>query len=75
MIRVNTNQLNPVTHWSSIDQGADEDRIALQVALEGNPSFPDSFRAVDTASRNRTGNSLMGGSGFNEDSRYVISTS
>jgi hypothetical protein len=55
VIRVNTNRLNPVTYWSSIDQGANEDRVALKVALEGDSSFPDSFRAVDTASRNRTG--------------------
>jgi hypothetical protein len=55
VIRVNTNRLNPVTYWSSIDQGANEDRVALKRALEGDSSFPDSFRAVDTASRNRTG--------------------
>lgn len=55
VIRVNTNRLNPVTYWSSIDQGANEDRVALKKALEGDSSFPDSFRAVDTASRNRTG--------------------
>lgn len=55
VIRVNTNRLNPVTYWSSIDQGANEDRVALKLALEGDSSFPDSFRAVDTASRNRTG--------------------
>jgi hypothetical protein len=55
VIRVNTNRLNPVTYWSSIDQGANEDRVALKLALEGDASFPDSFRAVDTASRNRTG--------------------
>ncbi len=55
VIRVNTNRLNPVTYWSSIDQGSNEDRVALKLALEGDKSFPDSFRAVDTASRNRTG--------------------
>ena len=55
VIRVNTNRLNPVTYWSSIDQGDNEDRVALKRALEGDSSFPDSFRAVDTASRNRTG--------------------
>jgi hypothetical protein len=55
VIRVNTNRLNPVTYWSSIDQGSNEDRVALKLALEGDVSFPDSFRAVDTASRNRTG--------------------
>lgn len=55
VIRVNTNRLNPVTYWSIIDQGGNKDRIALKSALEGNSSFPDSFRAVDTASRNRTG--------------------
>lgn len=55
VIRVNTNRLNPVTYWSSIDQGKNEDRIALKLALEGDSSFPDSFRAVDEASRNRTG--------------------
>ena len=55
VIRVNTNRLNPVTYWSSIDQGANQDRVALKLALEGDASFPDSFRAVDTASRNRTG--------------------
>lgn len=55
VIRVNTNRLNPVTYWSSVDQGANEDRVALKIAMEGDSSFPDSFRAVDTASRNRTG--------------------
>jgi len=55
VIRVNTNRLNPVTYWSSIDQGANEDRVALKLALEGDSSFPDSFRAVDAASRNRRG--------------------
>lgn len=55
VIRVNTNRLNPVTYWSSIDQGTNEDRVALKLALEGDSSFPDSFRAVDTASRTRTG--------------------
>jgi hypothetical protein len=55
VIRVNTNRLNPVTYWSTIDQGANEDRVALRRALEGDKTFPDSFRAVDTASRNRTG--------------------
>lgn len=55
VIRVNTNRLNQVTYWSSIDQGANDDRVALKKALEGDSSFPDSFRAVDTASRNRTG--------------------
>ena len=55
VIRVNTNRLNPVTYWSSIDQGVNEDRVALKLAMEGDSSFPDSFRAVDTASRNRTG--------------------
>ncbi|UCN13808.1 hypothetical protein LFM56_12990 [Cellulomonas iranensis] len=55
VIRVNTNRLNSVTYWSSIDQGANEDRVALKLALEGDKNFPDSFRAVDTASRNRTG--------------------
>lgn len=55
VIRVNTNRLNSVTYWSTIDQGTNDDRVALKHALEGNLSFPDSFRAVDTASRNRTG--------------------
>ncbi len=55
IIRVNTNRLNPVTYWSSIDQGTNDDREALKRALEGESTFPDSFMAVDKASRNRTG--------------------
>jgi len=55
IIRVNTNRLNPASYWSAIDQASDADRIALKHALAGDDTFPDSFRAVDAASRNRIG--------------------
>lgn len=55
VIRVNTNRLNGASYWAAIDQGTIEDRVALKTALSGNTTFPDSFRAVDSASRNRTG--------------------
>lgn len=55
VIRVNTNRLNGASYWAAIDQGTPEDRVALKDALSGDATFPDSFRAVDLASRNRTG--------------------
>lgn len=55
VIRVNTNRLNPSSYWSAIDQGTIHDREALREALNGDTTFPDSFRAVDTAAQNRTG--------------------
>lgn len=55
IIRVNTNRLNPASYWSAIDQAREQDRVALKRALAGTGTFPDSFRAVDTASQTRTG--------------------
>lgn len=55
VIRVNTNRLNKTSYWSAIDQSTPGDREALRRALNNGSSFPDSFQAVDTASRNRTG--------------------
>lgn len=55
VIRVNTNRLNQASYWAAIDQGTIADREALKSALGGDTTFPDSFRAVDSASRNRTG--------------------
>jgi hypothetical protein len=55
IIRVNTNRLNPASYWSAIEQAREQDRVALKQALAGDGTFPDSFRAVDTASQTRTG--------------------
>jgi hypothetical protein len=55
IIRVNTNRLNPASYWSAIDQASETDRLALKQALGGDATFPNSFRAVDTASKNRIG--------------------
>lgn len=55
IIRVNTNRLNPASYWSAIDQAREGDRVALKQALEGDGTFPDSFRAVNTASQSRIG--------------------
>lgn len=55
IIRVNTNRLNAATYWSIVDQGSPDDRVSLLRSLEGGSSFPDAFKVVDVASRNRTG--------------------
>jgi hypothetical protein len=55
VIRVNTNRLNSSTYWASLDQSDAEDRRSVRLALAGEDSFPDSFKAVDAASKSRTG--------------------
>jgi hypothetical protein len=47
--------LNSSTYWASLDQSDAEDRkISAALALAGEDSFPDSFKAVDAASKSRT---------------------
>lgn len=55
VIRVNTNRLNPSSYWAAVDQGSTADREALWQALNGDSTFPASFRAVDAAAQSRTG--------------------
>ncbi|HEX8208455.1 MAG TPA: hypothetical protein VF587_20510 [Solirubrobacteraceae bacterium] len=55
VVRVNTNRLNPVSYWFCVDKGGPQEKVAIKAALDGASNFPDSFGAVDTAVRSRTG--------------------
>ena len=55
VVRVNTNRLNPVSYWFCIDKAGPREKTGVKQALEGASNFPDSFAAVDTAVRSRTG--------------------
>ena len=55
VVRVNTNRLNPVSYWFCIDKAGPNEKSQVRRTLEGASNFPDSFIAVDTAVRSRTG--------------------